>query len=97
MFGLLVFQKIWRQKLGTIFHKSATLNLFPILIRKIDFVRSKSSDRIISRFLFIMLVEDEKEYREEIIDEIKNLINSVEPTKEVMQKNLEGVLGYKKQ
>ncbi len=44
-----------------------------------------------------MLVEDEKEYREEIIDEIKNLINSVEPTKEVMQKNLEGVLGYKKQ
>jgi len=43
-----------------------------------------------------MLVEDEKEYREEIIDEIKDFIDSVEPTKEFMQKNLEGVLGYKK-
>lgn len=28
-----------------------------------------------------MLVEDEKDYREEIIDEIKNFIDLVEPTK----------------
>jgi len=41
------------------------------LVRKINFVRGKASDGILSRFLFIMQLEDEKEYRKEIIDEIK--------------------------
>jgi hypothetical protein len=50
------------------------LNHFPILVRKSDFDRSKSSDKILSRFPFIMLVEDGKEYREEIIDKIKTLL-----------------------
>lgn len=34
-----------------------------------------------------MLVEDKKEYREETIDEIKDFIDSVEPTKEFLEKN----------
>ncbi len=31
------------------------------------------------------------------MDEIKDFIDSVEPTKKFMQKNLEGVSGYEKQ
>lgn len=38
-----------------------TLNIFPILVRKIDFVREKDSDRILSRFPFLVLTEEEKE------------------------------------
>jgi len=38
-----------------------TLNLFPILVRRIDFVRKQKSDRILSRFPFLVLSEEEKE------------------------------------
>lgn len=41
--------------------KSLALNIYSILIRKIDFVREKDSDRILSRFPFIVLTDDEKE------------------------------------
>lgn len=37
------------------------LNLFPILVRRIDFVREKNSDRILSRFPFLVLTEEEKD------------------------------------
>jgi len=37
------------------------LNLYSILVRKIDFVRVQDSDRILSRFPFIVLTEEEKE------------------------------------
>jgi len=40
---------------------SLSLNLYPILVRKIDFIREKESDRILSRFPFIVLTEEEKE------------------------------------
>ncbi len=38
-----------------------SLNLYPILVRKIDFIREKESDRILSRFPYIVLTEEEKE------------------------------------
>jgi len=38
-----------------------SLNLYPILVRKIDFIREKESDRILSRFPFIVLTEEEKD------------------------------------
>lgn len=38
-----------------------SMNLYPILVRKNDFLREKDSDRIISRFPFIVLTEEEKE------------------------------------
>ena len=41
--------------------KSLALNLYSILVRKIDFVREKDSDRILSRFPFIVLTDDETE------------------------------------
>jgi len=37
-----------------------TMNLYSILVRKIDFVRDKDSDRIISRFPFLVLTDEEK-------------------------------------
>lgn len=37
------------------------LNLYPILVRRIDFVREKNSDRILSRFPFLVLTEEEKD------------------------------------
>jgi len=40
--------------------KTLTLNLYSILIRKIDFVRDKESDRILSRFPFLVLTDEEK-------------------------------------
>jgi hypothetical protein len=36
------------------------LNIFPILVRKIDFVREKESDRILSRFPFLVLTEEDQ-------------------------------------
>jgi len=36
-----------------------TLNLYSLLIRKIDFVRDSDGDRILSRFPFLVLTEDE--------------------------------------
>jgi len=38
-----------------------TLNLYPILVKKIDFVRKNSTDRILSRFPFLVLTQEEKE------------------------------------
>ncbi len=38
-----------------------SMNLYPILVRKNDFLREKDSDRIISRFPYIVLTEEEKE------------------------------------
>jgi len=40
--------------------ETLTLNLYSILVRKIDFVREKESDRILSRFPFLVLTDDEK-------------------------------------
>jgi len=40
--------------------ETLTLNLYPILVRKIDFVRRKDSDRILSRFPFLVLTDEEK-------------------------------------
>jgi len=40
--------------------ETLTLNLYSILIRKIDFVRTKESDRILSRFPFLVLIDEEK-------------------------------------
>ena len=40
--------------------ETLTLNLYSILIRKIDFVRTKESDRILSRFPFLVLLDEEK-------------------------------------
>ena len=37
-----------------------SINLYSILVRKIDFVRGKESDRILSRFPFIVLTQEEK-------------------------------------
>jgi len=37
------------------------MNLFPILVRRIDFIREKESDRILSRFPFLVLADEEKE------------------------------------
>ncbi|MHA1211260.1 MAG: LAGLIDADG family homing endonuclease [Candidatus Heimdallarchaeota archaeon] len=37
-----------------------TFNLYPILVRKIDFVSKTNNDRIISRFPFIVLLDEEK-------------------------------------
>lgn len=37
-----------------------SLNLYSILVRKIDFVRKKDSDRILSRFPFLVLSDEEK-------------------------------------
>ncbi|MBY8995985.1 MAG: hypothetical protein KGD59_15655 [Candidatus Heimdallarchaeota archaeon] len=38
-----------------------TLNLYPILVKKIDFVRKNSTDRILSRFPFLVITQEEKE------------------------------------
>jgi len=86
LFGLLVSQKIWKKKLTTIFQKTATLNLFPILERKIDFVRSKVSERILLRPTFIVLVEDE----------IKVFIDSVEQTKKILEEIKARIMGIRK-
>ncbi|MDY6898558.1 MAG: hypothetical protein SWZ49_10850 [Cyanobacteriota bacterium] len=40
--------------------ETLTLNLFPILVKRIDFVREKESDRIPSRFPFLVLTDEEK-------------------------------------
>ncbi|MHA1435724.1 MAG: hypothetical protein ACTSO7_17935, partial [Candidatus Heimdallarchaeota archaeon] len=40
--------------------ESLTFNLYPILVRKIDFVRKKDSDRVLSRFPFLVLTDEEK-------------------------------------
>lgn len=37
-----------------------TLNLYPILVKKIDFIRKNSTDRILSRFPFLVLTQEEK-------------------------------------
>lgn len=38
-----------------------SFNLYPILVRKIDFVKKNSSDRILSRFPYLVLTQEEKE------------------------------------
>ncbi len=38
-----------------------TLHHFPLLVRKIDFIKEKDSDRILSRFPFLVLSKEEKE------------------------------------
>ena len=37
------------------------MNLLPILVRRIDFVREKESDRILSRFPYLVLTDEEKQ------------------------------------
>ena len=45
----------------TIFLSNGKFNLFPIMVRRVDFLREKSSDRILRRFPYIKLKEEEKE------------------------------------
>ena len=37
------------------------LNLFPIMVRRVDFVREKSSDRVLRRFPYLKITAEEKE------------------------------------
>lgn len=62
------------------------MNLFPLFARKMDFAKNKTSDRFLSRFPFIMLVEDE----------IKVLIDSVEPTKKILEEIKVRTMGNRK-
>ena len=39
---------------------SLTLNLYPILVRRVDFIRENDNDRILSRFPFLVLTDEEK-------------------------------------
>ena len=39
---------------------SLTLNLYPILVRRVDFIRENDSDRVLSRFPFLVLTDEEK-------------------------------------
>jgi hypothetical protein len=41
--------------------ETLTFNLYPILVRKIDFIRENDSDRILSRFPFLVLTDEEKQ------------------------------------
>jgi len=50
-----------------IFLSDRLLNLYPIMIRKNDFVRKKSTDRIMARFPFLVIIES-------IQEQIKNKI-----------------------
>lgn len=52
---------ISNKKKGEIFLTNDLLNLYSILVRRIDFVRTKPSDRILARFPFININEEEKE------------------------------------
>jgi len=53
---------IRKEGLETVLNKDLSFkNLYGIMIRKIDFVRTKSSDRIIARFPFLVLSEQMKE------------------------------------
>ena len=36
-------------------------NLYPILVRRVDFVRTKPSDRILARFPFVNITKEEKD------------------------------------
>ncbi len=38
-----------------------TLNLYPLMVRRSDFIREKSADRILARFPYVQLTEEEKE------------------------------------
>jgi len=40
--------------------ETLTFNLYPLLVHKIDFVRTKDSDRVLSRFPFIVLTDEEQ-------------------------------------
>ena len=42
-------------------YEPTTLNLFPIMVRRSDFLRKNASDRILARFPYIQLVEEEKQ------------------------------------
>ena len=49
------------QKKDQIFiSKSKKLSLFPIMVRRSDFLRKKTSDRILARFPYVKLTEEEK-------------------------------------
>jgi len=53
---------IQKEGLETVLKKNLSFkNLYGIMVRKIDFVRTKSSDRIIARFPFLILTEQMKE------------------------------------
>ncbi len=69
-----------------------SLNLYSILVRKIDFVRVKDSDRILSRFPFLVLRLEEKEW-------IKKVITGVEGEnglRNFAEKDRKEILGYRK-
>ncbi|MGC9778033.1 MAG: hypothetical protein HZR80_02190 [Candidatus Heimdallarchaeota archaeon] len=41
--------------------ETLTLQLYPVLVHRIDFLRDKASNRILSRFPFLVLTAEEKE------------------------------------
>ena len=52
---------IQQKRREEIFLSDRLLNLFPIMVRRNDFVREKPSDRIIARFPFVIINEDAQE------------------------------------
>lgn len=52
---------ISNKKREEIFLDNDILNLYPIMVRRIDFVRTKPSDRILARFPYVNITEEEKE------------------------------------
>ncbi len=54
--------ELFRQELSEkVISKNQEFNYFPIMIRRVDFIREKPSDRILARFPYIELTEKEKE------------------------------------
>jgi len=74
-----------------IFHKNGQLKLFPLMVRKNDFVRKKTSDRIIARLPFLVLEEDQKEFIQE------NILNLSEITRDYFYKSInKSIMDWKK-
>ncbi|MHA1435336.1 MAG: LAGLIDADG family homing endonuclease, partial [Candidatus Heimdallarchaeota archaeon] len=74
-----------------IFHIDGQLKLYPIMVRKNDFVRKKTSDRIIARFPFLVLDENQKEFIQE------NILNLSELTRDYFYKAInKSIMEWKK-
>lgn len=68
-----------------------SLNLYSILVRKIDFVRKKTSDRILARFPFLVLSEEENELIQ------KNILLIAECARNYFYKSINsGIMDWKR-
>ncbi len=80
-----------QNKREEIFQIDNLLKLYPIMVRRNDFVRKKSTDRIIARFPFIILEEDQKEFIRE------NILNLSEITRNYFYKAInKSIMEWKK-